>query len=61
MPESEVFEVEIKVSRPGQQDAFVRREYTSRDSLSTDGAARELAQGFTAETDRRLRPVNDGR
>lgn len=59
MSESHPFEVEIRVSAHGQEDAFVRREYVSSDKSSTDGAAGEIWAGVSNDVKAKCRPVAD--
>ena len=58
--ESHVFEVRVTVSRPGQPDATVNREYRSKDAASTDKAIQEVWSGVSNEVKARMRTVNDG-
>ena len=60
MSEQHVFEVEVRVSRPGQEDAHVYREYVSKDAASTDKAASEVWAGVSNDVKARMKTVNDG-
>ena len=53
------FELEVRVSRPGQQDAVINREYVSQDSTSTDKAIQEIWYSVSDATKARMHPVND--
>ena len=53
------FEFELRVSRPGQKDAVINREYVSFDKASTDGAASEIWAGVSDEAKAHMCPVND--
>ena len=53
------FELEVRVSRPGQEDAVINREYVSQDAASTDKAASEIWAGVSNETKAHMCPVND--
>lgn len=60
-PESHLYELEVRVSRPGQPDATVHREYQSVDAASTDRAIQEVWGGVSNDIKARMHPVADDR
>ena len=59
MSEQHRFELEVRVSAASQPDAILHREYTSKDSASTDKALTEVWAAVNNDTKARMSPVAD--